>query len=385
MNRSEAWEEADTDLIQRPETLKLDIKEGLIPPLKIAITTLEGLHTPGANSDALWINPFIETLDDDMRLVAAICDGVTGGELDSKHFTGKFASEFFIQTLPSILEDLRNHPVELDFSTKYFNPYEVTGLNMGRYGFSNEMNLKASKIPAHLVYDGTPIIANYWMEDPEFLDQEEIPTVYAQSPWQLTAGEDFEQLPEFMVINAIKYAVNLFQNKFFNYAQHCERGIYGSLTTLVMILELEDDYLLVNVGDSPYCFIHQMGEEREIILSPDHNDGFGAITSCIGARFFYGDCLPPGVKNLNPVMPSEISTLRISKKIAKKGVFVLSSDGMFVDFNGGKFEYFDYLKSCSHQSPANLIRNAFNHSFRTDEKLQIQHPDDKTIFTAKFE
>ena len=355
------------------------------------LTSLEGQHTPGRNSDAVYLNQNLEAQDEQpSKLLALVNDGVTGETEYIPAGFGQFAAKYLADTLPT-----------------YWNQE----LQKGAMGFS-----ETERMPRCEGVNANQQMINWLIAN--FKNSTPLPTSvckwvirqYADLFFTLQPNQSFAklkgltaaELSRIAVIDAQRFqeilrilvacsmtvanghdAAKALISK--NILKGATKEPYA-VTTCCGAIETAKDYVLFSIGDSEAMAVDEIGL-IEGSSTNTFSNGSTPLTACLGWNRS-SPYMPPACQLVGDkfIRSSGVSIKFLPKaELHDNLAIVLMSDGF-------KFRYraeAAIAETLSQQiyDCRRALTNVITEAFRFEEKMRMFNdklcPDDKTMVVIR--
>lgn len=251
-----------------------------------SICSVMGEHTPGANSDSIYVNT--AEADDAVnkypKLLGLVCDGMSGNVASQHALGGQFAARYFTSELPQQWElagqesffEFNECIIDKDvrlakYSDLYFWLIRVMKLN----------NDQAEMIREILTWHKNIFI----IPEKGKFDKELYVNKTAADVAKMVFRDEQEVLAVLRLMVAMYRTTRNMQQPFMEkFDREIEQGKeIEAMTTLTGVVELPEHYLTFGVGDSRTFILDELGINTESLTSKFSQGSM--LTSCAGCLF----------------------------------------------------------------------------------------------------
>lgn len=367
--------------------------------------TMMGEHTPGINSDYLWLNTDIIDLAQDIRpkILAVLNDGITGADTYRYMAPGQVAAQYFASEIPRQF-DLAGFENSLVFSDAKLQPNFKVNRVTDAYSWLIQYLNKTdnSDYPlAHFILSnhGNLLVNNSASIKPD--------KIYGKNTAQIAKAilleeEKFKAVYNLLVAiyNSIRSFESVFKTKFrpFNKMpeQHekdtkeeknAVKAIYAATTT-GGVIDLPNYYMLFSIGDTASFVVDEFDIICDSFTSCQHE---GDVTQGIGQGY-----MKIGVDATGAFSPApragHYNRMKVNF-VPKKNL--AGQDFSLAILTDGLQQSKDWLGLTTHPLTLNIkdtraaIRSIYERSLKWDESAKkiwpYYEPDDKSIVVIKKE
>lgn len=388
----------------------------VLPEYLIAAGTMVGEHTR-ENSDAFNINT-LNTMPGMPKVLAVLCDGMTGEKFEEIHHAGRIAARYFADNfhrafysmqankemlqLPPEKSELdketrkNDHPrrnllhLLNDLVSKFINGFDITSDTVSFFQKRNHAVLK--QYTDLFLKNGysvaTDLIEIYEAKHKSKPSKEEIKSYFGSLNRDQIREMFFESEEYMSAIMAMVRSIQALCEKLSYEASFLalkeiegfnnslkEHRYVSSLCTFSTVIELQDEYLFISIGDSPVFMARSEGFHTDECT---HNHSHGSIlNSAVGAQFEIDDS--------SAFFPAKIHIKRIPKFLSKDSFIVLASDGVYIKSDASSLEcaYKTVRDNNGFESAEKLVESIIIHGLNLDPEMTA-HPDDKTVIAIRL-